>query len=125
MLEPDYQALTDEDYDFLESLLDSFDSESAMNLEMVDGFFSALICAPQLVLPSQYMPEILSNEEGAYQSVEQAERFMSILMAHWNHIAQTLQSDDVHLPLLLEGLAVGVNKIYNYFEAHRRMEARR
>ncbi|MDA9981378.1 UPF0149 family protein [Gammaproteobacteria bacterium] len=110
MPQPDPEALTDENYDFLESVLDSLESEDAMNLEMVDGFFVALICAPQLVMPSQYMPEVLGGEDEAYESLEQAERFMTVLMAHWNHIARTLQKDDIYLPILLEdsnGVALG------------------
>lgn len=101
MRRPDPDSLTDEDYEFLESVLDGFDGDDSMNLEMVDGFFAALICAPQLVMPSEYMPEI-ARQDRVYESQEQAERFMTILMAHWNHIARTLQSDDVYLPLLLE-----------------------
>jgi uncharacterized protein len=103
-------ALTDDDYDFLESVLDSLKSENSMNLEMLDGFFTALICAPQMVMPSQYLPEILGGEDEAYESMEQAERSMTVLMAHWNHIARTLQNEDVYLPILLEdsnGVALG------------------
>ena len=102
MPQPNPENLTDEDYDFLESVLDGLKSEEAMNLEMVDGFIAALICAPQLVMPKQYLPEILGGEDEAYESLEQAERFMSILMNHWNHVARTLQDGEIYLPILLE-----------------------
>ena len=99
-------SLTDDDYDYLESVLDRFQSDATMNLEMVDGFFVALICSPQLVMPSQYMPEILGEPEGepegGYESIEQVERFMSVLMAHWNNIIHTFREGEVYLPLLLE-----------------------
>ena len=91
-------------------MLDRLESEDAMNLEMVDGFFVTLICAPQLVMPSQYMPEVLGGGDEVYESLEQVERFLTILMAHWNHIAYTLQNDDIYLPMLLEdsnGVAPG------------------
>lgn len=110
MPQPDPAKLTDEDYDFIESVLDGLKSEKAMNLEMVDGFIAALICAPQLVMPSQYLPEIIGGEDEAYESLEQAERFMSVLMSHWNHIARTLQDNEIYLPILLEdsnGVALG------------------
>ncbi|MDH3376724.1 MAG: UPF0149 family protein [Gammaproteobacteria bacterium] len=106
--------MTDDDYDFLVSVLDRFKNDNAMNLEMLDGFFASLICSPKLIMPSQYMPEIWGGgemaQEEAYESMEEAERFMTLLMAHWNHRAQTLQNDDVYLPLLLEddrGIAKG------------------
>ncbi|MGB5708251.1 MAG: UPF0149 family protein [Arenicellales bacterium] len=102
----DTVSITDDDYDYLESVLSGFQNENAMNLEMVDGFFVALICSPQLVIPSQYLPDILGETEGepdgAYDSIEQAEQFMSILMVHWNHIVYTFREREVYLPLLLE-----------------------
>ena len=110
MPQPDPAALTDDDYDNLDSFLSGLKCEKAMNLEMVDGFFAALLCSPQLVTPSQYLPEILGSEDEPYESQEQAERFITILMAHWNHIAHTLLNDDVYLPILLEdsnGVALG------------------
>ena len=110
----DPASLTDDDYDFLESVLNRFKSDNAMNLEMLDGFFAALICSPELVMPSQYMPEIWGAgdkaQDQAYESIEEAERFMTLLMVHWNHRVHTLEHDDVYLPLLLEddsGIAMG------------------
>jgi len=114
MPRPDPASLTQDDYDFLESVLDSCKNENAMNLEMLDGFFAALICSPQLVVPSRYLPEIWGGadkaDDQAFESMEQAERFMTLLMAHWNSIAHTLQNEEIYLPLLLEdsnGIALG------------------
>jgi len=47
------RPLTDAEYDRLGSMLAR--SERAMNLEMVDGFFAALICGPETVPPSEYL----------------------------------------------------------------------
>ena len=47
------RPLTDAEYDRLGSMLAH--SERAMNLEMVDGFFAALICGPETVPPSEYL----------------------------------------------------------------------
>jgi uncharacterized protein len=33
-----------------------------MNLETLDGFFAALICGPDNVLPSEYLPEIWGGD---------------------------------------------------------------
>ena len=49
------QALTDEEYDHMAAVLHRFHSERAMNLEMLDGFFVALICSPDMVPPSEYL----------------------------------------------------------------------
>ena len=46
--------LTDEELDRLGSFLKSCKGGKAMNLEELDGFFSALIAGPEPVMPSEY-----------------------------------------------------------------------
>ncbi len=52
------RPLTDADYDRLADALNRFHGDRAMNLEQLDGFFAALICGPDPVHPSEYLPEI-------------------------------------------------------------------
>ena len=52
------QPLSDAEYDRIGDVLSRFRSERAMNLEKLDGFFAALICSPDIVQPSEYLPEI-------------------------------------------------------------------
>src|SRR3954462_9069724 len=59
------RSLTDADYDRLADALNRFHGERAMNLEQLDGFFAALICGPDLVRPSEYLPEIWGGGEMA------------------------------------------------------------
>jgi len=40
-----------------------------MDLEELDGFFAALHCCPELVPPSEYLPEVLGTE-GALDNEE-------------------------------------------------------
>src|SRR3954470_20266466 len=97
--------LTDVEYDRLAGVLDRFHSERALNLEQLDGFFAALICGPDHVPPSEYLPEIWGGEmadEDAFSSQQQLKDFLDLVMRNWNVIANTLQSGDVFLPLLLE-----------------------
>src|SRR4051794_9355653 len=69
-----------------------------MNLEQLDGFFAALICGPDLVRPSEYLPEIWGGgemaDEEAFSSRQQLKNFLDLVMRHWNAIAETLQSGD-------------------------------
>ena len=99
------RPLADPEYDHLAGALDRFHGEGAMNLEQLDGFFAALICGPDAVPPSEYLPEIwggdMANEE-AFSSRQQLKDFLDLVLRHWNAITDTLQSGDVHLPLLLE-----------------------
>lgn len=97
--------LSEDEYDRLESMLNQFNDKNVMNLEAVDGFFTALICSPELIPPSVYLKEIW-GENGipanpALGSVQDTQVFMSLLMRHWNMVQARLSDDDVFIPLLI------------------------
>jgi uncharacterized protein len=97
--------LTDAEYDRMSDVLTRFSGEHAMNLEELDGFFAALICGPAHVRPSDYLPEIWGGEmadEEVFSSQQQLQDFLDLVMRHWRAVADTLQSGDVFLPVLLE-----------------------
>ena len=99
------QPLTDIELDKLTDVLKRFGDKRAMNLEMMDGFFAALICGPEIVLPSEYLPEIWGGDvvnEPIFQTKPILEEFISLVTQHWNAICRTLQSGEVFLPLLLD-----------------------
>src|SRR5215467_8686950 len=98
-------TLTYAQCDRMTSLLSRFSGNCAMNLEMLDGFFAALICCPDIVLPSEYLPEIWGRDtrEGEpWDSREQLQEFLELVMQHWNTISRTLQAGEVYPPILLE-----------------------
>jgi len=99
------QPLTDEEFDRLSAILGRLEDKCSMNLEQLDGFLAALVCGPGLVLPSEYLPEILGDDvvlDDSLAARPALQDFLSLIFRHWNVIADTLHSDDVHLPLLLE-----------------------
>ena len=99
------RPLTDADYDRLAGMLNRFGSERALNLEEMDGFIAALICGPGHIHPSEFLPELWGGEmadEDAFESQRELKDFLDLVLRHWNVIAETLQSGDVYLPLLLE-----------------------
>jgi yecA family protein len=100
-----FQPLTDIELDGLADILTQFGGPDSMNLEGLDGFFSALICGPALVLPSEYLPAIWGTKAARNPSLTQPilEEFISLVTRHWNTIADTLESGDVFTPLLIEG----------------------
>ncbi len=105
-------SLTEEEFDRLSALLDEAGPD-AMDIEMLDGFFCALICGPDLVSPSEYLPEIWS-EDFAFESDEQVNELLGLLMKHWNAVADGLQrslgGEEIYMPVLLEdetGIARG------------------
>ena len=99
------QTLTDAELERLTTVLKRFGDKRAMNLEQLDGFLSALICCPDLVPPSEYLPEIWGGDivlEDEFSAQPILNDFLSLIMRHWNAIVDTLQSGDVYMPLLLE-----------------------
>jgi uncharacterized protein len=99
------QPLTDAEFERLSGLLGRFDNKRPMNLEQLDGFLAALICGPEMVRPREYLPVICGDDmvlEGSFGAQSVLQDFLSLIMRHWNVIADTLHSGDVFLPLLLE-----------------------
>jgi uncharacterized protein len=99
------QPLTDAEFDKLADLLKRLGDKRAMNLETMDGIFAALICGPDNVPPSEYLPEFWGGDvvnEPVFETKPILQEFISLLMRHWNAISQTLHSGEVFLPLLLD-----------------------
>ena len=99
------QPLTDAEFERLSGILGRFDNTRPMNLEQLDGFLAALICGPEIVRPSEYLPVIWGDDivlEDSFGAQPVLQDFLSLIMRHWNVIADTLHSGDVFLPLLLE-----------------------
>ncbi|MFZ0738416.1 MAG: UPF0149 family protein [Candidatus Acidiferrales bacterium] len=99
------EPLTETELDRLDEFLRSYKGGKAMNIEEVDGFFSALIAGPEIVTPSEYMPELFGSETSetrAFSTLAQANEILGLLMRHWNNIAGTLLEGKAYLPVLLE-----------------------
>lgn len=102
---PTSEPLSDAQLDRLQELLEASGSGKAMNMERLDGFLSALITGPDLVMPSEYLPLVWGGEsadESSFASEHALEEFVSLLISHWNAIASTLHSGDVYVPIFLE-----------------------
>jgi uncharacterized protein len=106
------QPLSNDELNRLSKFLDGIGAP-AMNMESLDGYFAALICAPDIVLPSEYLAAIW-GEDSCFNDDNQATDIMGLLMRHWNTISselfRTLKEPYVYMPVLLEddeGIAHG------------------
>ena len=97
------QPLSDAEYARIAIMLERSHSKGAMNLEMLDGFFAALICSPDLVPPSEYLREIWGGDHmGEFQDEAAMQEFFELIMRHWNSLARTFNSSEPFMPFLLE-----------------------
>lgn len=104
-------ALTDGDLTTLNGFLARVDGGEIPNAEALDGFFAALACCPDLIMPSEYMPYIQNgaDEDGDlnFESIGEAKQFMELVNQHWNYVNDllskgSLETGDVYLPLVVE-----------------------
>ena len=125
--------ISDSELDELqEFLLSDAVPEGTMMVDMLDGFFTALIIGPVTVLPSAWLPLVWDmsggGEEPEFESQEQAQRIIELLMKMMNSIVVlltkypdyyepltasfTYESDAVRDPLIklwATGFMIGVN----------------
>ena len=94
------QPLTDAEFERLAEVLQRCGGKHAINIEMLDGFLAALICGPETVLPSEYLPKIWGDEP-AFDSQSVVRESLLLIMRHWNAICHNVQSDGEFLPVLL------------------------
>jgi uncharacterized protein len=92
---------TESELDRLDEYLRNFKSGIAMNLEEMDGFFSALIAGPENVPMSEYLPEVFGGEP-EFKDIDEANEILQLFTRQWNLIAAELWNGDVHTPILLE-----------------------
>jgi uncharacterized protein len=86
--------------DFLELI-----GPSAMSIEEIDGFFAALVCAPDLVMPSKWFPEVW-GADFSFDNEDDATHYAKLLIRHWNTVSaqlmRSLQEADAFMPVLAE-----------------------
>ena len=76
-----------------------------MDVAMLDGFLTALAVGPALVPPSEWLPRVwgVQDEEPDFESLDQAERILGLLMRLYNQNFRTLtEAPESFAPLLPE-----------------------
>ena len=83
-----------------------------MDISTLDGFLTAVVCGPSIIMPSEWMRWVWDMERGEdapeFKDLSQAQRILGFLVRHMNDIAQTLTREPEHYePLLMENPNVG------------------
>ncbi len=94
------QSFTAEDLDQLEHLLATVAPEDAMSVDEIHGFLTALVCTPELLLPSEWLHFVWGGDEPEFATTEQANEVIDLIMRFANHVVERLVEDDLD-PLFL------------------------
>lgn len=87
-------AFSEAELDRLEELLDSaIFKDEAMQLDELQALICAVVSGPEAVPTSVWLTAAL-GEDPAYESAEQANEVLSLVMGFYNDIADTLQQDE-------------------------------
>ena len=85
--------LTKAELTFIEDILDKYGNDaSILSVSELDGFLTAIVSGPEMVLPSQWLPMLWGgpNEEPEWESEEEFKAFFSLTMQHMNNNAEML-----------------------------------
>lgn len=97
-----HEPLTESEFDLLEAfLLDRIDEDSytdgmdegLFEISGLDGFFTAIVSGPVTILPSQWLPSIWGDFEPEFQSDQEAQTIVSLLMRLMNSSAVMLMEE--------------------------------
>src|SRR6516165_1930947 len=100
------EPLTDAELDELEGFLAS-DAvpQDCMDLEMLDGFLTAIVSGPEAIQPSEWLPQVWSDggrtATPAYLNNDQAQRIMGLMLRHMVCIQRTLNESPTRFKPLL------------------------
>lgn len=112
-----FHTLNDEEIEQLDQfLLDRIDDdadtegkdEGVLDVSDLDGFFTALVSGPVMIPPSRWLPAVWGDFEPEWETANDFEAFVSLMIRHMNGIAATLmeQPEDFE-PLFLENTLEG------------------
>ncbi len=100
------EPLIDAELDELEAFLASDGvPQDCMDLEMLDGYLTAIVSGPESVQPSEWLPGVWSeggkSAAPAYGSSENAQRIMALMLRHMVGIQRTLAESPTRFRPLL------------------------
>ena len=83
--------------DHLENLYSVLDKTGhpCMPLDMLNGYLCAVICSPEMIPPSQWMPKVFFDENmPEFSSTEEAQTVFKTLLDNYNFIISSVNTDD-------------------------------
>ncbi|HCS14031.1 MAG: YecA family protein [Zetaproteobacteria bacterium CG06_land_8_20_14_3_00_59_53] len=67
--------------------------EGILDIQSLDGFLTAVVSAPNSVLPSQWLPKLWGDFEPVWKTMAEYQEFMNLIMRHLNCIAGMINEE--------------------------------
>src|SRR5512144_436084 len=77
-------------------LLSDATSDNTMMLDCLDGYLTAIVCGPASIKTSEWLPGVWgpsSQDEPAFETYEQAQRILDLILQQRNGIIDSLKHD--------------------------------
>lgn len=92
------QPLSADELDALDDFLANESIEdTSMDVSTLEGFLTAIAIGPRTVMPSEWLPWVWDMEDGeseaGFESVEQANRIISLVMRYYNAVVHAFMDD--------------------------------
>ncbi len=92
------QMMNEEQLQRLESFLLSHLENGAMPLDVAQGYLTAILSGPRLIVPGQWLPQVLG--EAQFSSEKEAREIMELTMSLYNLILAELENRE-YAPMML------------------------
>jgi uncharacterized protein len=77
--------------------------EGILDISELDGFLTAIISGPRVILPSEWLPVVWGDFEPEWHSPEESEVMLSLILRHMNGLVNTLMEEpDNFEPIVME-----------------------
>jgi uncharacterized protein len=100
------RELSEADFDWLNAMLARVGGGLIPNVEALDGFMTAIVVCPDLIMPSEYVRVIPSgkteDEDLVFESKKEVERFYDALMRYHNEINHVFRRGEPRMPYLAQ-----------------------
>jgi uncharacterized protein len=67
--------------------------EGILDVSELDGFLTALVSGPNVIVPSRWLPALWGGEEPVWESADQFQEILGLIVRHQNSIAAMLLHD--------------------------------
>ena len=105
-------ALSGDEFHLLDEFLASLEHDDAiLDISEFDGFITAVVSGPDMIMPSQWLPVVWGGEENApeWGSMEEYQRVFELMIRHLNTTSAMLMQEPAEYdPCFLEREVEGV-----------------